>query len=298
MFYKKLIFREIAFFFLMLFAYQLQAQQRPIGRFVPERVELGQPVSYVLTYEHAPDEEVIFADSTFDFKPFELRTRVFFPTKTINGISKDSVVYQLVSYEVQSSQKLVVPIFVLNAAGEQVPIYPDSVVLTVDNLVAPDSLLRADITPLPVVTGLWHFYTLLTLGILLVLALILLLIFGKKIRKKLLMRKLHKQHLKFIEDFDRIIYGLGQGQVLEHGLARWKVYTGTLVGMPFQSFTTKEIMNIVQNEQLNDALKSIDRVIYAGLVSDDLNEKLVYLKAYTQAVYEKKVEELKRNGKS
>jgi len=57
---------------------------------------------------------ILFPDSTFSFAPFELQKKIYFPTSTKNGISRDSVIYYLATYEVDSIQTLKLPVYVVN----------------------------------------------------------------------------------------------------------------------------------------------------------------------------------------
>jgi hypothetical protein len=83
--------------------------------FVKDSVAIGEPVSYYLTARYPERIMALFPDSTFKYTPFEFNRKDFFPTKTINGISYDSAVYTLSTFEIEPTQYLSLPVFVTTA---------------------------------------------------------------------------------------------------------------------------------------------------------------------------------------
>lgn len=270
----------------------------PYGRFLGDSVKVGEEVAFVMTYRHRPTEKVVFPDSTYNFAPFEYISREFFPTRTDSLGSMDSVVYKLMTFELDSVQKLKLPVYKINKAGEEVPIYsPEEYILLSQSLISqPDSALLYENTDLLVVKKKFNYpYLMVFLGALLAIALIVFIVFGRAIRRNFRLRKLRKENNKFILDFDQMVYGQLNTETIELALKKWKVYAGKLSDMPLYSYTTKEIREVVPNQSLNDSLRSIDRAIYAGMVEEQMQKNLQALKAYAQEAYDKKVEEIK-NG--
>lgn len=87
--------------------------QKPKGVFLQDSLSVGKPISFSLSYWHHPSQDVFFPDSTYDFSPFRFVSETFITTKTLGGRSLDSVVYSLVSYEIDSIQRLRLPVFIL-----------------------------------------------------------------------------------------------------------------------------------------------------------------------------------------
>src|SRR6187399_1721849 len=73
---------------------------------------IGKPVAFSLTASYPRDLQILFPDSAYNFAPYELESKEYFPTHTPDSLSYDSVVYYLTSYEVDSMQFMRLPVFV------------------------------------------------------------------------------------------------------------------------------------------------------------------------------------------
>src|SRR5215831_2013772 len=86
--------------FCILFFSAAHAQEIKVhGKFNGDSVKIGKPIEFYLSAHYPENLNILFPDSTFSFAPFELQKKIYFPTQTKNGISKDSVIYKLATYE-------------------------------------------------------------------------------------------------------------------------------------------------------------------------------------------------------
>src|SRR5882757_4821289 len=84
-------------FYILLFS-SVYAQEIKINvqaKFSGDSVKIGKPIEFYLSARYPENLNILFPDSTFSFAPFELQKKIYFPTETKNGISRDSVVYHL-----------------------------------------------------------------------------------------------------------------------------------------------------------------------------------------------------------
>lgn len=51
-------------------------------------------------------------------------------------------------------------------------------------------------------------------------------------------------------------------QTIENAVILWKRYMEELEDKPFSTYTTKEIVEVMPNQQLAEALQHTDRIIY------------------------------------
>lgn len=288
------------FFYLISFAQEVKVT----GGFVGDSIKIGEPIPFTLTARYPKKLTLVFPDSTFSFSPFEYQKKLFFTTKTTNGSSYDSVVYLLSTYEIDSVQSLKLPVFVVNK-NDCTSVFSslDEVILKQLVRHVPDSVAAKDL-PLKTNTNYlnvkWLFnypVALIITGVLLVLALAGFLIFGKKVRKYFLMRRLHRNHQNFITRFNETISGLQTNFSIlnaEGALVLWKYYMENLVQTPYSKLTSKEIFEKEKNEQLVNALYTIDRVIYGGMSSPS-TESFDNLRKYCEQQFQLKLEEAK-NG--
>ena len=299
------MFSRVSFVILVgiLFCIHASAQEIVVqGRFQTHRVKIGEQVPYSLSVHYPSSQSVVFPDSTFSFAPFEIEKKTYFPTQTKNQVSIDSAVYFLATYEIDSVQSLGLPVFVLHR-NDCTAVYaqPDTLFINALVKVIPESIAAKDL-PLKSnadylrVRWLLNYPLLLLIGGVLILVLIVVwIVFGKKIRRYLLLRRLNKNHLAFLLRFAHHLEKLRKESAYteaESALVDWKKYMESLVAKPYTKFTTKEILQFAADETLGQALHDIDRMVYArdGSFSPEAFERL---RTFSQDQFTRKTEEVK-----
>ena len=290
---------------LMLMVLTAMAQE-PVqinGYFHADSISIGAAIPYSLTARYPRTQQILFPDSTFSFKPFEFSRKKFFATKTTGDTSYDSAVYFLTTFEIDSVQRIGLPVFRLQER-DCVTVYarPDSVFLRYRVAAVPDSI---SVEKLPLKTNTayqsvkWLFnYPVVTVivGVLIVGLVLVYILFGKRIRKYFALRRLKKNYKEFIERFNRALDGLSpdsSGRTAEEALLVWKRYMEDLEEYPYTKFTSREIIQLARDQSLDGALRSIDRGIYGGISSTV--EPFRFLQTYSQQQFQKK-EDAVKNG--
>jgi len=295
---------KLVFLGLTLISFFAQAQEIEVrGQFHTDSIKIGQPFPYSVTATYPKNKTVVFPDSTFSFNPFEIDHKKYFATKTTGDRSYDSVVYFLTSFEIDTVQRISLPVFVVNQMDcTAVFTMTDSVFLQQMVKEIPDSVSVEQLplkinTAYQTVSWLLNYPLLLIIGgVLIVLVIVTWLVFGKRIKQYFLLKRLNKSYLKFKLDFDSAIHELEQSYSTEQAettLAMWKRYMEQLLSRPYTKYTTKEIFLMVKNEKLAGALKQIDRTIYSW--SNTLESAPLYeLKEYSELKFHDKVQEAKQ----
>jgi hypothetical protein len=271
------------------------------GHFGSDSIKIGKPIEFYLSAHYPEKLNILFPDSAFSFAPFEFQRKIYFPTTTKNGISRDSVIYLLSTYEVDSIQSLKLPVFVINQMDcTQVLSNADSVFF--QNLVKsiPDSLATEKL-PLKVNTDYlgvrWQLnYILFAIGIaiLLIAAILVWIFFGKRIRTYFRLRKLARGYETFKSKFESSVEKLERDfspRSAEASLVIWKKYLESLLSKPYTKYTSKEIKIMENSEELGHALSEIDRMIY-GNTKGNVHAPFAGLKTYVRQQFEKKKEEV------
>ncbi len=296
---------KLLFIFLSIASWSLFGQEIQVrGKFQVDSIKIGVSFPYALSATYPRHLSILFPDSTFTFDPFEIDHKVYYPTQTNGGLSRDSVVYYLTTFEIDSVQKLDLPIFILHAT-DCTAVFPgeDSVFLQHQVKQMPDSVAAKDLplktnTAYQKVIWLLNYPLLLIIGGVLVAGLILTwIIFGKRIRQYFVLRRLNKHHRKFIQEFETAINELQNHystMQAEATLGLWKKYMERLLATPFTKYTTKEIFQRVKDEPLASALRKIDWDIYGEGQGID-KEPLIQLRQFTDRKFNEKLEEVK-NG--
>jgi hypothetical protein len=307
----KQLFLLLSFVFLGSFAKEGKAQKPaldslwaklpspPEGYFLKESLAVGEPVRYVLSLRYPTNWQVLFPDSLYDYSPFELIQKHYFSTRSSEGFSTDSVVYELRSFEMSERLSLRLPVFVL-LKGDSLPLFPRASQMylkrTLPLEMAIDSLSpRADTELIPI--PLPKNYPLQISLWLLALVLLVLgwLLFGKRIRRQLRLLELRRKYRNFEESFNKKINVIQQKQQvkdIEQALFLWKMYLEEIDKKPYSSFTSKEIIREGGSHYLEESLLSIDKAIYGQIIEANLPRHLVYLRRLARRKYINKKEEI------
>lgn len=293
---------SIWIFALLLVATHTRAQSvRVEGRFVADSLKIGMPTPFVLTARYPQEATVLFPDTTFTFTPFEFARRTYFPTRTRNGESLDSVVYELTSFEVDSIQYLQLPVFLV--AAQDCTVWQsarDSIFLAALVAQVPDSVQTTALpmkinTSYQFVSKLLNYPVLLLfVGIAVVVAIVVALVFGKRIRKYFQKRALRKRHVQFLAAFQNEVEKLEQNfsaSKAEACLVIWKGYMEQLLQHPITKLTSREIIQQLSDNSLKTTLAEIDRMIYAH-TREWAREPFYALKEQGQKAFERKLEEV------
>jgi len=269
--------------------------------FFLDSLKIGDQTGFYLAAEYPSNLNVLFPDSTFSFTPFEYEKRVYFPTKTTDGKSYDSVVYYLSTFEIDLVQSLRLPVFQLNPMDCTAHLSAaDTILLTelVKNL--PDTLNAQNLplkenTAYQNVSYLFNYPILLiVVGTLVVLAAIVWIVYGKKIKKHFRLKKMRKAHHAFLESYDRQVENVKtafSSITTETALSLWKKYMEQLEARPYTKLTTRETVKMEKNESLGKNLHSVDRAIYGHNMQ--VLESLENLKRFADQRFVQKLEEVK-----
>ena len=286
----------------VLVALSSQGQEVKVrGRFLTDSIKIGQPFPYALAAEYPSEKNILFPDSMFAFTPFELAGKRFFPTQTVDGISRDSVIYYFNSFEIDSVQSLRLPVFVLQAQdctsvwteADQVWL-KHLVTISTDSIEAANLPLKINAFYEPVA---WLFnYPMASIvgGIAIVVLVVAWLVFGKRIRKYFKVRSMRRSFEKYLQSFNDSLDSLKNSYSIssaEKTLSIWKKYLENLEDKPFTKYTSKEILKSSGHDSLAGPLSTVDRLLYAGVRPSSF-EAFYELKSYSEDCFYKKLEEV------
>jgi hypothetical protein len=273
------------------------------GKFQEDSVVIGQPIHYSLYVRHPKGQEVFFPKANTNFGSFETVKREFFATKTTAAGSLDSAVYTLRLFNLAPVQKLQIPIY-LQQEPDCTLIYPvvDSIhlkrLLPHPEQIDLDSLYQSiPIQPLSPKTDLKN---VVAIGIsLLFLAGLIYWIFGKaitKLFKRYLLWRRHREFRRTFQRYTRQVAGTPVGLTnLEKAFSAWKKYMEELTQLPFTTFTSKEMLDNLADEEMEKVLNEMDSAIYGGNFSKNTTESVQYLDSSAAQLYELEQEKIQNN---
>ncbi|MEM7550107.1 MAG: hypothetical protein AAF363_10545 [Bacteroidota bacterium] len=277
---------------------QTKAQEiKPKGYFIEDSIKIGKPIPFSLSVSYPEELQVLLPDSLYDFSPYELDKKVYFPSRLNDSLILDSVIYYLVSFEIDPVQKLKLPVYIPQSS-DSIEIFSeeDSVLLVELITMVSDTLSLKENTAYQDVNLFFNYpYLVLGIGVLIIVFLIIFLVFGKSIKRRYLMSKMKKRHLKFLELFNNAIRKIrdsGDDELIESSLVDWKSYMEILDKKPYQKWTTKELALNVDDKKLLEAMKDIDAKVYGGIKKEQIHQSFEDLEYYTNQLYQKKTAEI------
>lgn len=284
---------------------QIPSWTPPKGKFLSDSVKVGLPVKYALSYRHNATIDVFFPDSTFNFSPFELVNREYFNTITDQNGSLDSVVYTLISFEVMPVQELSLPVY-LRAKRDCTRVFAPMDYVILNSIIQPnvniDSLaLKKDTRLIPIAQQInFPLIFLIIVSLLLVIGIIFW-FFGKPIRRQVRLFNFKRRYDDFRKLFQRLSRGTDDPKKrlenIEKAVVLWKKYIERIENKPFTTFTTKEILDNLEDNRLSDALREIDATVYGGVYSSKTIASLEVLQELAEGLYrERRIEIKAMNG--
>ena len=272
------------------------------GKFHRDSVRIGEEVPFSLSVRYPANIDIVLPDSAYAFAPFEFSRKVYYPTVTKSNISYDSVVYFLMTYEIDPVQTLRLPAFVIHARDcTAMESNTDTVLL---NQMVREKYDSLDVKALPLKTNTdyltvsWLFnypVVLIAGGILIVTLAVLWIIFGKRILRHYRLKRMTRRHQAFLHQYSAAVRNLREHfstDAAESIFVLWKKYMEGLLSRPYTRYTAREIIRVENNESLGTALRALNRVIYAG-VNAASEEAFGQLQAYTEEQFSKKTREIK-----
>jgi hypothetical protein len=284
----------LSLIFSLAFITNLFGQQiEPKGQFLQDSMAIGEPIQYSLSVRYPVEFQILMPDSLFDYAPFEYTAKQYFPTKTDSIESFDSVIYILSSFEIDKVQMLKMPVFLVKG-NDSTAIYTevDSLFLKEQITVLSDSLtMKTDAIITKLDKDFNYPYLIAFLIALSIVALLIIIIFGKKLRKKWRIWRLNKRHAKFRILFQEKLSSVEEMPAgkIEKLLYTWKKHAEFVSGSPYAKLTSKEINQIQKNDDLYEHLKSIDKTIYSSKGRQNATEAFQFLLKYTDIIVEERI---------
>lgn len=264
----------------------------PQGHFLDDTIAVGKPFRFAFTFRHNPGQQVFFPDSSYNYAPFEWVGQDYFTTRTDSLGSLDSTVYRLVCFDFPTQPRYQMPVYVVSgqdctAVFAPVDTFRFRSVLPMTARL--DTLSLRPGTEIQMLRRQFNYPILLaSLVVLGLVALAIYWLFGKAIGRQWRLFLLQRRHLDFVRTFNRFNRTARDRNSIgetEKAVVIWKSYLESVERKPFASYTTREIIDSIPDESLENALKEIDRIIYGQAGSKPATEALQTLRKVAQRLY-------------
>jgi len=293
--------KYLAVIWIVLLPWMVTSQEiRVHGGFVQDSIGIGEPVQYWLSASYPKQLQLVFPDSNYNFRFFELVDKKFTTTRVREPGYFDSAVYTLRSFEIDSVQYLNLPAIFINQRDSNLIYAPMDSIYTIHMVAAvSDTVQLIENTAFREVAGNVNYPLIWILVIvLIIIGVTVFLVFGKRIKKYFILKRLSREYRTFSDNLTAAIRKMKDHKdqkEAEHALITWKVFMEKLEKKPYTSLTSKEILGFTETRELKDVLKNIDRSIYGGMVTDDLYKEFQSIEDFTQHRYGIVTESIKNN---
>jgi len=278
--------------FLLFAGGVVRAQTEVYGFFLQDSIEIGMPVRYVLVAKHAHTVQLTFPDSSYNFAPFTLLKKQYFDTYTVGKQSVDSVLYELQTFEINKIQHLCLPVFLQTASDTIKDLFAKSDSIVLKELVIGNPMHQKPKSMLilqPIERAFNYPYWIAGISFLVVLLAPIWLLFGRRIIRMYRLFQFRTRHAIFLQDFSRLSNRIVSRKTvpdIERALSVWKKHLEQIEGKPYTSYTSKEISQLLKNNDLLESLKTIDKAVYGQDISVTIERDLAVLRKISIERYE------------
>ncbi len=283
---------KLILFIFIFNVYLVVAEPTPLikGCFLKDTIKVGEPVAFCLSVHYPSNQTVLFPDSSYTYFPFEFLEKKAFPTRSTKGWSIDSACYIVSTFETLPRLGLALPVFFIHGTDSvRLGSTIDSIYvkLTVQQL--PDSVqLKENVVYQSIPTAFNYPYFVVGGIVLFVLVLLVIILFGKRIRQFFQLRRLKKEYNRFMRLFDMYLVDITDQNYIssvDKIYALWKAYLQSLEKIPYTTYSSSEIKNNIQHEQLADILDLINQAIYGYRYDSKLKQSIDLLKEIASEKY-------------
>lgn len=277
-------------------------QLTPAAHFSQDSIQIGQPVQLSVSISYDSDRRLLFPDTSFNFGPFELVKKEYFPTVTIGKESKDSVIYVLTTFSPDSIQGIQVPIYEFSGKDSTLWLSDRAEIKVIPTFSGPlpeKPVVFTETYPVHVPTRFNYPYLILAIVVFLALVLGINFFFNRPIQRFLYLFIERRRNTAYLAQFQRMQAQLEQNlsvDTFEKVINLWKKYIQRMDGTPYTTFTSTEIIKVLPQTELKESLQEIDRWVYGGVEMKNWRNNLQLIKEVSLQLYNKKRETI-RSGK-
>ena len=267
------------------------------GYFTQDSARLGERVGFVLKASYPETTQLLFPDSTFDFSPLVLLEKQTFISQTNEGVTLDSTIYYISNFSLEPSIYLSLPVYELSRYDSITHFSNEAELklkLTLDSI-PEQPIFQYNNVYQPLERNFNWLLAALIAGGAIVLLGGLALLFAKRIKGIFQKNREKLRWIQFERKFKKLADLLAHNPALELAdeiIGLWKGYLETITNLPFQEWTSSEISEALDDQEVFKALRAIDMIIYAGKEAKT-EETTNYLLEVARTKYQEKLTQIR-----
>lgn len=267
------------------------------GYFLQDSAMLGERVGYVLKAAYPSRLNVLFPDSAYQYGSMEFLDKQIFTSYTQDSTTLDSAVYYLSNFSLEPIKQYRLPVLEV-LRYDSISHFPEEaslhLKLTIEEM--PEELEFKETNRYqPIDKDFNYIYLIIGLVVLLVLAVVLFLVFGKRVSKSWKIYQEKRKQKRFITQWNKTKKGFIAQPTLEHAdelLGLWKARMEDLTGKPFKEWTATEIAEHLEMPEVLADFRKIELIIYAARAAEDVEQACDHLEAISTSTYHEKIKAL------
>lgn len=293
--------KKIFLTYLLFYILSLAKAQKLRLSFFNDSTGLGDDIIVSLVFEHRPDVEVFFPNNGAYFSPFEFVSYNAFPTLTTDTLSKDSTVYSLKLFRIESQQTLQLPVWLMND-GDSLAIYSNLDTLYLKEMIPKENLSNEELESSVNYQFLlekngWKLWQLMLLGVF-----VLLILIGLMLRVQFLRRyrryRFRKRQREFKDKFRKFMSREADHETLQEANSLWRSHMEWIEDKPYASMSSVEIEKLHDDDKVSQALREIESSLFGGQKSDRINLALHILFTFANERYRERYWQFKKRLKN
>ena len=277
-------------------------QLKVSAAFFSDSSAVGKEVLMAVSARYPSEMQVVFPDSSYNFAPFEFRKKRYFITETKSNVSFDSAIYHLSTFEIDSIQRLRIPVFSINVL-DSTRVYSNWDTLYLEHLVTklPDEFtaqlpVKSNHAYVEVPTLLNYPAVIVALCLLLLLLLMVWLVFGERIKRYFRVRRMQKAHARFVLNYNSqidLVKEKFSPALTESAIVLWKNYMEEINSRPYTKLTSLETGMLEKDENLVANLRKVDAAIYGS--NQQVVDSLEHLRGYADQRFQSILQEVRHD---
>lgn len=282
------------------FALRAQFAEIDVNAYVnKDSIVLGEPFMYTISITYPPKYEIALPDSQDIPKPLEWIGKTYFNTVCKDSLCKDSIQYFLRTFNTDSILIPNIPVYIFSGnRHDTLFIHPALKELIIKKLRRANGEFNwhEDATYMELTPSINYWYYGAIAFVILIIAVIMLVLVGPIILRRIKLFNMGLNHQRYVKDFDDQIQEFNEHKRatdLEKCITIWKSYLTRLESKPYTTLTTTELKDMQDMEDVITPLRNLDRFLYGGLRQNETMESLNALRRFSNRRFLKKKKELR-----
>lgn len=260
------------------------------GQFSKKKLYLGELVDYKLTLKYPKSYEVILPDSNANIEPFEIK-KITYTKSSVDSSEHiiDTIHYYFTTYAFIKKLPFRFEILFTNHKDTIKRVFNKDTLYLQERILSVESSTIKNGYKWIKIEGQYNYRKFILFSILTIIILtIAYRIFGQRLKNRIDVFKLNRREKRFKNEYNKFLKEISKEYklaIVEKAYIYWKNHLTLIEDKPINSLTSKELVDIYKSKDLEQALQTIDTILYGGIQIGDIVDALKQLKTFVKSRY-------------